>query len=678
MKSIHTIHSKSLYWTGLCIMVALETVLAFSSIGFINIPPVSITTLHIPVLLAALFFGKKGGTIVGAVFGLTSMWKASAMIFIPANLAFSPFDSPNLWGTLVMALGARMAFGFCAAVIFSFLHSRLSEWKALLAGTFLASMVHSFLVYAAMQVFFPQFGLTVLNTFKSLTKVNGLITYVFAMAIISLVYYVGFYTIWGNRIRTALYMTDKMRLTKKHFSGLVLLSCFIIAVAVSLELHAISRIKQILTIYHINLDAAVTNMITSIGLQFILGALSVFVILLFILIHFYRYLTHEAQKAQSARSSFFSNISHDMRTPLNGIIGFTDLALETKDTTKRLDYLNKIRISSNLLLDLVNDTLLMSKIENGMLSLAPEPTAMTELLNNTLIPIQAAADEQGVHLETHTQQGPTGYVLIDRVNTQKIFINLLSNAVKFTKPGGKVTFTLELLATPEAGRNCRITIADTGIGISEEFLPHIYEAFAQENGGRLSGQTGTGLGLSIVKRLTGLMGGTIAVNSKKGVGTTFTLYLNFPAVAAPPSVPAASKGETACLAGKRILLCEDNELNMEIARTFLEQEHLEVQCAANGKEGLEQFTASKPGELDLILMDIHMPFLDGYDATQAIRRLNRPDARTIPILAMTADAYEEDIRHCLAAGMNGHISKPISRTELFSKIAEHLVKGGLP
>jgi signal transduction histidine kinase/CheY-like chemotaxis protein len=573
-------------------------------------------------------------------------------------------------GTVVIALGARMAFGFCAAYLFALLRKFMSRWGTLLVGTFLATMSHSLFVYTAMWAIFPQFGLTPLNTLISMTKINGIITYIFALTGMSILYYFVYHTRTGEKIRSIFDATDRILLTKKHVYGVVITCCLVFAVAVSMEIHFTTRLQQILSAYHININQQVMGMLTSVGLQLIIGILALFAILCFGFIQFYRMLVHEGQKAQLARSSFFSNISHDMRTPLNGIIGFTDLALEARDPQQVQDYLQKIKISGSLLLDLVNDTLLMSKIENGMLAITPEPTDMTALMESTIVPIQANADSRGVDFRVNIDKGPQGYVLVDRVNIQKIFLNLLSNAVKFTNSGGTVTFTMELVEPPLAEGNCRITVADTGIGISEAFLPHIYDAFAQEGGGRLSSQPGTGLGLAIVKRLVDLMGGRISVTSAKGVGTTFTIYLPF-----PPTAPSATDTVVAVdrqvLACKKVLLCEDNELNAEIARTFLEHERMQVICAADGQEGVDRFAASVPGEIDLILMDIHMPVLDGYEATKVIRRLPRPDAATVPILAMTADAYAEDVRHCLAVGMNGHVAKPLDRMDLFKKIAAH-------
>lgn len=381
------------------------------------------------------------------------------------------------------------------------------------------------------------------------------------------------------------------------------------------------------------------------------------------------------KKAQEARSSFLSSISHDMRTPLNGIIGFTNLAMESHTIGQMKEYLSKIKISGALLLDLINDTLDISKMDRGKLVLMPEPTDITALIRHIIVPIQSNAAARQVVFQADTERGPKGYVYIDRINTQKIFINLLSNAVKFTPAGGTVTLIVEQLEPPQEHGNCRIIVRDTGIGMRPEFLPHLYEPFSQEEGGRRSNQTGTGLGMAIVKSLVDLMKGTIEVHSVLGKGTEFRICLNFLPAQSPIEKERPCQGQDidkSELQGKRVLLCEDNELNLEIAKTLLEQQQMHVSCAADGKQGVDFFAASDVGSFDVILMDLRMPILDGCSAAKLIRAMDRSDAKTIPILAMTADTSAEDIQRCREAGMNGHIAKPIDRELLYEALAKAL------
>ena len=379
----------------------------------------------------------------------------------------------------------------------------------------------------------------------------------------------------------------------------------------------------------------------------------------------------------AAKEEFFSHISHDMRTPLNGIIGFTDLAVQepTLDGTK--NYLGKIKISSRILLDLINDTLQLSKLERGKYPFIWEEVDGAEFITSNLTPIGVIAQEKGVQLAVDTTGMEPGRVMVDRLSIQKIFLNILNNAVKFTPAGGKVT--LKITTDPVTGGKLPVTVVvrDTGCGIGKDFLPKVFEPFAQERRSETSLQPGNGLGLAIVKKLVAALGGTITIASEENVGTTVTVHLDIvykgPATVAtavpaaapvtPPAAPVYPK-----LQGKKVLLCEDNFLNTEIAVKLLQSQGLTVVKAANGAEGVQLFTASAVGELAAVLMDLRMPVLDGFAAARAIRALPRADAATIPILAVSADAYEEDVQRSLEAGMNGHIAKPINPQQLFEEL----------
>jgi signal transduction histidine kinase/ActR/RegA family two-component response regulator len=378
------------------------------------------------------------------------------------------------------------------------------------------------------------------------------------------------------------------------------------------------------------------------------------------------------EKNFEAKNAFFSNISHDMRTPLNAILGFTRLAKEKGLTPqKQAEYLEKVETSGNILLDLINDTLTLSKVGSGKLELHPEPLRAAELFDNIVTPIRVAAANKQITLTTDST-AITGYtILADKLCLQKIFLNLLTNAIKYTPQGGQVWFTIHNVQLENGQLDSVTTIKDNGIGISPEFLPHIFEPFTQEN--RVGYETGgTGLGLAIVKQYVQLMGGTITVSSKKDQGTEFNVRLRLKQVDAPQTTTAAAAPETAVpeiLQGRQVLLCEDNKLNQEIAQALLKAKGMTVVLAANGQEGIDTFAASGPGTFAAILMDVHMPVLDGLAATRRIRSLARADARTVPIIAMTADAFEEDIQRCLAAGMNEHIPKPVSPELLYQKLS---------
>jgi|GEM_PF-285215 len=375
-------------------------------------------------------------------------------------------------------------------------------------------------------------------------------------------------------------------------------------------------------------------------------------------------LRQEATKANQTKSQFLSNVSHDMRTPLNGIMGFTALALESTDINEIKDFLEKIRASGFFLTSLINDTLDISKIESGKYELHPMPIDDKVAVEAVLLSAKTNADTKGVRFVVDDTEAWHGYVLLDQLAVQKVLLNLLSNAVKFTPKGGTVTLKRIALNPPQNGYNCKIIVSDTGIGVSPDFLPKMFEPFTQEHPADAQHVTGTGLGLSIVKRLVTLMGGSISAESIQGKGTTFTWLCNFSHTVKPVQKLCVSC-EKMSLAGKHVLMCEDNALNREIAQRILEKQGVTVTGAENGKEGVEKFLSAKPGTYDLILMDVMMPVMDGIATTKAIRESKNPQAMIIPIIAMTANAYDEDIKRCLDAGMNAHLSKPIDPEKLF-------------
>lgn len=379
-----------------------------------------------------------------------------------------------------------------------------------------------------------------------------------------------------------------------------------------------------------------------------------------------------AEKANAESNQFFSNISHDMRTPLNAVIGFAGLAEKEGEIEKKNEYLHKIEISGKLLLDLINDTLTISKSRNNNFELHPEPVRARELFEAIITPIKAAATKKDITFTVDYASVVDRVIMADRLNVEKIFLNLLSNAVKYTPEGGHVS--LRMFNDPPTGDNpdSLLIVSDDGIGISPEFLPHIYEPFKQEQ--RHGYETaGTGLGLSIVKQLIDKMGGTIDVKSEVEKGTTFTVRLHFEEAKKAGNLIAEGEGRAQLnLQGRKVLLCEDNALNREIALALLQAKGMDVVCAENGQVGVSTFEESAKNEYDVVLMDVRMPVMDGIEATKAIRRLERPDAKTVPIIAMTADAFAEDVQRCLDAGMDGHMAKPIEPDNLYQTLQKAL------
>ena len=381
-----------------------------------------------------------------------------------------------------------------------------------------------------------------------------------------------------------------------------------------------------------------------------------------------------AERANAAKSIFLSNMSHDIRTPMNAIIGFTNIALKQNPKPEVKACLDKISDSSEHLLALINDVLDISRIESGKVQYTPAPVDITEVSDSVLSIMCGYLSNRDITFRTELGQPQTRYVLTDAVRVREVLVNILGNAVKFTNDGGTVTYAVSYHPGEDDRHvNVRYRISDTGIGMSEEFVTHIFDEFSQEEHGARTQYKGTGLGMAITKRYVDLMGGTISVESKKGVGSTFTVEL-------PMEIADSCEGKKTDFAvgkvdlhGLKVLLAEDNDLNAEIAIVQLEELGMHITRAVDGEEAVRCFAENPQGTFDIILMDVMMPKMNGYEATKAIRSIqNRPDAAVIPIIAMTANAFAEDVQASLDAGMNGHLSKPIVMDEVIKTIARNL------
>lgn len=385
----------------------------------------------------------------------------------------------------------------------------------------------------------------------------------------------------------------------------------------------------------------------------------------------------KANQASMAKTDFLARMSHDIRTPLNGIIGMNYLAMEETDDPKLKEYLTKIDTSSKFLLSLINDILDVSKAESGKLELHPEPYLIDEFDQYIASVIEPLCNQKGVHFIFDENVSKTEIPILDVERSNQILFNLLSNAVKYTPAGGTVTFRVTEKVIEEGKAEIINVISDTGIGMSKEFLDHMYEPFTREYP-TMDNRNGSGLGLSIVKNLVDLMKGKIQIESRQGVGTTVTV--SYPADIVKQeelSRQAGNHGQTpdhACLCGKRILLCEDNALNAQIARQLLQLRGAQVDVAVNGREGLSVFEQSDPGTYDAVLMDIRMPEMDGITTAGKIRQLERRDAQTTPIIAMTANAFKEDVVQCMNAGMDAFIPKPFEPDQMFKVILDTIAK----
>ena len=381
----------------------------------------------------------------------------------------------------------------------------------------------------------------------------------------------------------------------------------------------------------------------------------------------------QAERANAAKSNFLSRMSHDIRTPLNGIIGLLEVDAAHPENREQVDSnREKMRVSADYLMSLLNDVLQMSKLESGETTLAHEPMDLNRMGEEILTIVGQRAAESGVTLtfDEHSDQATDLWVYGSPIHLRQIFLNIYTNCIKYNKVGGSITTLFQMVEKDEKTVTYRWTISDTGIGMSEAFLEHIFDPFTQENTDARSVYQGTGLGMAIVKGLVEQMGGHIQVSSRVNVGSTFVVTLPFE-IAEPVQAEASKEkdGAPADIRGMRLLLVEDNELNAEIARLLLEDKGAVITRVGDGQQALDLFREEPAGSFDGILMDVMMPVMDGLTATRAIRGLDRPDAKTIPIIAMTANAFAEDAAKCFAAGMNAHLSKPLDIRKVISTIA---------
>lgn len=381
-----------------------------------------------------------------------------------------------------------------------------------------------------------------------------------------------------------------------------------------------------------------------------------------------------AESASKAKSTFLSNMSHDIRTPMNAIIGFTNIGLKQNPTPELKNCLEKISNSSEHLLTLINDVLDISRIESGKIKYTPLPIDIREVTDTVLNIMHGFLSNRNINFRTRRTRIETPYVLADAVRIREVLVNILGNAVKFTDDGGSIIFEMNYYPW-EDDKHIVVCyrISDTGVGMSEEFVEHIFDEFSQEENSARTQYKGTGLGMAITKRYVDLMGGTISVESKKNEGSTFTIEIPFELTDESEVRKQGIPASKADLTGVKILMAEDNELNAEIAMVQLEEAGIQVTRASDGKEVVKIFAENPPGTFDIILMDVMMPEMNGYEATKAIRSMNnRHDDSNIPIIAMTANAFAEDVQASLDAGMNGHIAKPINIDELIKAIARNV------
>ena len=389
------------------------------------------------------------------------------------------------------------------------------------------------------------------------------------------------------------------------------------------------------------------------------------------------YLAQEAKRSYDAKTRFLSDMSHDIRTPINGIVGMLDIANHYADDLEvQQNCRNKIMESSKYLISLVNDVLDMNKLESGNIVIQDVVFDLTELLIDANNEAQELASKKGIsyNIDWVSSSIQNQYLIGNPKYVRRIISNLANNAIKFNRPGGSVQVSCREISNDGENVVYQFICKDTGIGMSDEFVAHAYDMFSKESATSRSTYEGTGLGLAIVKELVDKLNGTIELTSKQGLGTTFIVNLPFKIGSKPDNKENLAEIENVDIKGLHALIVEDNEINTEIVQFMLENNGLEVTCAVDGIDAIEKFSQSEPGYFNIVFMDIMMPRLNGLDATRRIRQLNRADAKSVPIIAMTANAFTDDVMSSYIAGMNLHLAKPLSEKKIINAVKQYATR----
>lgn len=709
-------------------LMALEVVFAFSYLGFIILPPISITTMHLLALFAAMVLGTKESVAVAMIFALTSMWQATVSGVQYSDVIFSPSRSGMPMASLLLN-AARPLAGFVSGVLFDacFAQKRKHVYGCIALTVVASTWVYGTLTYLFMALLFPKTGVTVAMALTAWMEPGNLAVYLLTAALMPLIH-------WGlSRPRMKRYLAvvggenSPVRPRGLHaYYGMMFAAA---ALCAAVMLHVLDRLKVVLSQPGYTVTFAAGAKETQILIQFFC-AFSGILLMLYITVRWIgefhaaksislqkqtdaldklkaeqalnqklqaqnavleqqqrqlreaaehaeaakresQRLADEARAANAAKTNFLSRMTHDIRTPLNGILGLLKIdEMHPDDLNLLHSNQQKMMISAQHLLSLINDMLQMSKLEDGEYVLSHEWMDMNELSQDVLTIVSQRAAEAGVTMEYERkpEQMAYPYLYASPLHLRQLFLNIYGNCIKYNHVGGRVRMDLTCVGAENGRVTYRWTISDTGVGMSEEFLAHIFEPFAQENSDARSVYQGTGLGMAIVKSLVDRMGGEICVTSEKGKGSTFVVTLPFDIA---EQKPRRETNASASIKGLKLLLAEDNTLNAEIAERLLTDEGASVAVVPDGRQALEAFQNHPAGSFDAILLDVMMPVMDGLSAARAIRARPRPDAKTIPIIAMTANAFEEDARKCLEAGMDAHLAKPLQMDVVVATIAKH-------
>lgn len=695
------VQKKRYKWQLLYIFLASELVMAYSALGYIDIQPIPLSLVPIIVVQGALYLGVRESLILGTVFGLTNMWRTGIGSVSYVDMVFSPPLSGKPLESILLSVVTRAMFGLIAGLLFQSIRKRKNYTTLdLLFATLLSLGAHGAIVYASMRIFFPEAFMQAMQFTPKSFCLHVLLAYVLP----------ALHTVFMDRIchhprvqelfsqgrRVIINRNGHVRKKRR----VIVLASTLVTATVLILIHVYLRLHLVFQTHWILVNKAAWIAVAQILLQLFIALLAVFYIIYIVMIIVFEFsevrkqenlklskalaeieayqkvveqALEEARSASEAKTQFISRMSHDIRTPLNAIIGLSAIEMDNnKGKTENTDTYKKIWKSGNYLLGLVNDILDLSKIESESVELHNEPFSVSNCIDDIYIILREQIEEKQIYFSYCSRGLQTQAVWMDAMRFQQIFMNLISNSVKYNRVGGIIEVDSEMVEEEDDLIRITMKVRDSGVGMKPEFMKIMFEPYSQEEAKNES--KGTGLGLAIVKNLVDMFHGTIEVKSKLDEGTEFVLVFHAKKATQEPGLTKKIQVEEQLLIGRRVLLVEDNLINIEVGSTLLKKKGIEVEVAQNGMQAVEQFMLRSEGYYDAILMDIFMPVMDGNKATRKIRSLDRTDASTIPIIAMTANALESDMKVSLESGMNDYLTKPIKPEYLYSTLAKWFCK----
>lgn len=678
------------------VLLAFELIMSYSLMGYMEQEPITVTMMHLPVLIGARYLGTKESTILGAIFGVTSMWKASTYRVASVDYCFSPFLSKKPIESIILSIVTRILYGLITGLIFERVNKKKRTPFFLWLIAMICFGIHGMLVTVSMLLFFPEIIVQVTDFRQGQLTILILVTYVIPATVTIILDYIFSLPYVKQLIAEAQEVMTNPKKPRGQREIAIHLSVCVVIVMVLLLGYVYSRTIIILGNGGIRLSQAIKNHIFQLHIQLFVSVLALFYLAYQIIKVISRFseerkqevkelnkllaenenykvaiekVLEEVKEASEAKSQFISRMSHDIRTPLNAIIGLSSIGKEDgKREDKHYEYFDKICSSGNYLLELVNDSLDLSRIENDAVEFHIAPFSITKCIEDIYIIMGQQIRDKHIAFSYRTNGDSNQLLMLDAMRVKQVFMNLISNAVKFTNEGGKVEVQTSIEILSDGKGKLISYVRDTGIGMSKEFMKIMYEPYRQEDVKNES--IGAGLGLAIVKNLVERMNGTIEVKSELLEGTEFHIEIICDLAKEMDLTKRSRSLGKVNLFGKRILLVEDNDINIQVACIMLGKKGVMVEVAHNGKEAILLYSQKEEGYYDAILMDIYMPIMNGLTATREIRAFLRADAKNIPIIGMSANAMEKDKKEALVAGMNAYVTKPIVPEQLYQVLSD--------